>query len=291
MTTVLPIPVSGESPGAIFSYITEQSHIAFETIKDRRDLQVRYAKIYLLILASLLTVASYGLTVRASSHDNKSIPPDATTRRDFARDMSSESDKLAVGIVGIIVTSFVCFTGCGFTVFLGNNFRGVLIAKKNLFQLRKAGVAYAEHFNIPFSEPAFCDGIGYDKVGLPASYATAHYWMMGINSIVILAMLFFLKFVFGSWMQAILCECIVLALFAWFYPTVSFAYERYLLSAMYVSPTLSEEAIRKEVTDIQNQFPMQPWKRPLKSITTNFCLTCIFFQGHLCTCITPLTKI
>lgn len=203
-----------EDAGGNASYITCELRIEWDQIKDRRSRQIQYLRIYMIVVGVLLATAAYGIDSGANF---------------------SGSDMRAYGIFGLVIWLIVLASGCCFTLFLGHNFRGIVIAEKNIAALRKAAGTSVQ----------FSSEVDPRHVRIPESYSTGHYWMAQVNLAVALGCIYFLKCATGNWMLGLETGLLMLTVVALFYPRVCLAFNRYMVIASKVRPGWPESRIRR----------------------------------------------
>jgi len=195
----------GQRASEYLSYIETELRIEWDRIKERRIRQVQYLRTYMVALGALLATGAYGI--------------------DSSKFLDA-GDKIAYGVFGLVVWGIVLAGGCCFTIFLGHNFRGYIIAMKNIVALRKAA-------NVKIG---FCSETDPRDVRISQAYNTGHYWMAVLNSAVALGCIHFLKYITDSWIVGTEIGLLVLSLAVFFYPRVCIGFNRYMIIANRVRP-------------------------------------------------------
>src|ERR1700683_133863 len=181
------------------AYLESELNRSSADVNDRRSRQGQYMRMYAVALGVLLVVAGYPFQ-RAS--------------------FSEVSDQRAYGFFGMFVLAIVLLAGCALTVFIGYNFRGILIDKKNIAALRGTMKRLVGP-ELPHLK--LCTETDPSDVLVPRAFNTAHYWMLWPNLFVTFGSIYFLRFVCGSWASAMEVGSVLIGIVAYFYPRVCIA--------------------------------------------------------------------
>jgi hypothetical protein len=222
-----PKHLSGPPPDLtkfLADYIRAEMNLNWQQIKERRARQLHYLRTYMIALGVLLSIAAFGLD---------------------PANLATEEVKRAYGLFGLAILSLVVAAGCCYTLFLGYNYRGLLIAKRNLVGLARLVRSIATKHGAPLDPYPLCIESRPGHVRVTGAFSTAHYWMLYPNAVVSLGSVYFLFYIWGGWLDAIDVGALLLAAFAAYYPQVCLGFNRYMIIAALARPGRPESVARQ----------------------------------------------
>jgi hypothetical protein len=205
----------------------------------------------MIVLGVLLSVAAYGLDPSRITEgwqrqvdQQARAEPRGGEQQGFAF-FSESKEKIAYGAFGMVFLSLVIGAGCAFTIFLGYNYRGLLIAKKDLSGLHRLAKKVCSDCGLPLQPESLCIEDVPASVPVTGAFNTAHYWMLWPNAVVALGSLYFLSFMLDGLQNTIDVGALLLAVFVSWYPRVGAIFNRYMLIAKHVRPGRPESVVRE----------------------------------------------
>ncbi len=208
---------------AIAGYLSTELTYAWNDIINRRMLQIRYLILYLLSLSALLTYALFGF--------EHLIGVDTISKSKY-------------GSIGLVLVLLCIMGNWAYTIFLGYNFRGIIISKKNIAALRMYCTDKLKDQGRDTLE--FCDYNKPSEVFVGIGYGNAPYWFVLINFGVGASSVYFIDYL-ASTIMAFEIFFVASSFLMAFYPTVCGHFHRYLYIAKKVMPNCSESLAREQI--------------------------------------------
>ena len=152
----------------------------------------------------------------------------------------------AYGFFGLLCVFFMILIGSCINLFLGYNFQRIIIAKKNRASLRHLFVStYNKCFNLNGIPVLLEPHIKH----IPKTESNAQYWILAINCILSVTIIYFLIFIVNNWFIAIDISLVVGMMLAMVFPRISVNYAKYIIIGKALNKNNNERYIRKIYRD------------------------------------------